>query len=79
MFGQLLKESGIGFKLCNIAFPSTTWTASDGLFVTSSIPDSRLWRSVDLSVLVGMPSAVARDQGTGPRGNDSVSSRSTSC
>ena len=86
-FGSLLKTcstsssnvSGIGLKLCSIAFPSMIWTASDGLSVIGLMPDSRICRSFDLSVLVGMPSAVARDQGTGPRGNDNVNLRSRSC
>ena len=34
---------------------------------------------MDLSVLVDMPVLVTRDHGTGPRGNESFSSRSASC
>ena len=37
------------------------------LSVTSSLPNSKLCRSVGLSVLVDMPAVVARDHGTGHR------------
>ena len=46
--------------------------------VTCSLPNSKLCRGVDLSVLVDMPAVVTRDHGTGPRGYESFSSRSAS-
>ena len=76
-YGSLLKtcsahslsESGISFKLWSFAVLSVQHeqtTESDGL-VTSSLPNSKLCRSVGLSVLVDMPAVVARDHGTGHR------------
>ena len=76
-YGSLLKtcsansssESGISFKLWSFAVLSVQHgqTESDGLSVTSSLPNSKLCRGVDLSVLVDMPAVVARDHGTGHR------------
>ena len=76
-YGSLLKtcsahslsESGISFKLWSFAALSVQHgqTESDGLSVTSSLPNSKLCSGVDLSVLVDMPAVVARDHGTGHR------------
>ena len=40
---------------------------SDGISVSSSLPNSKLCSGVDLSVLADMPAIVARDHGTGHR------------
>ena len=52
---------------------------SDGLSVTSSLPNSKLCTGEDLPVLLDMPAVVARDHGIGPRGYERFSLRSTSC
>ena len=71
-YGSLLKtcsaisssEIGIGFKLMSFAVLSVQHEQSqrsDGLPVTSSLPNSKLCGGVDLSVLLDMPAVVARD------------------
>ena len=47
--------------------------------VTCSLPNSKLCRGVDVSVLVDMPAVITRDHGAGSREYESFSSRSASC
>ena len=69
-------ESGIGFKLWSFA---VLHEQSQMVYYYMSLPNSKLCRGVDLSVLVDMPAVVTRENGTGPRGYESFSSRSASC
>ena len=64
------KVSGITVKLCRMALSSMILTASDGRSIDGSMWDSKLWRRFDFSVFVGTPSALAKDHGIGPKGND---------
>ena len=47
--------------------------------VTGSTLASKLCNNFALSILTGMPSAVARGKGTGPRGYESVTCKSMLC
>ena len=67
-------ESVLNFGALQFYITRVRWS-----IVTYSLPNSKLCRGVDLSVLVDMPAVIARDHGTGPRGYESFSSRSASC
>ena len=58
--------------LCSTALPSKLFAALHGQSIVGSMCDYKKCRSFDLSVLVGMPSAVDSDHGTVPRPNSSV-------
>ena len=67
-------ESVLNFGALQFYMNRVKWA-----IVTCSLPNSKLCRGVDLSVLVDMPAIVTRDHGTGPRGCESFNSRSASC
>ena len=71
--------TGKAILLCSMALPSKLCAALHGQSNVGSISDCKQCRSLDLSVLVEILSAVDSDHGTGPRRNDSVNSRSTLC
>ena len=64
-------------KFCSMTLSSMICAALDGLSRAGSMCDSKKCRSLELTVLVGMPLGVDSYHGTGPRGNDNTNSRST--
>ena len=54
---------------CSMALPSKFFAALHGQSIVGSMCDYTKCRSLDLSVLVGMPSEVVSDHGTVPRPN----------
>ena len=46
--------------------PSTKHTASNGIVSTGEVPASTRYKSFDLTVFAGVPSALTKDQGMGP-------------
>ena len=74
-----LKVTGKAIMLCSMAFPSKLCAALHGQPYVGSMCDCKPCRSLDLSVLVEILSAVDSDHGTGHRRNSSVNSRSTLC
>ena len=69
-----LKVTGKAVELCSMALSSKLWAALHGQYIVDSMCICKKCRSLDLSVLMGMPSWVVSDHGTGPRRNDSVNS-----
>ena len=53
-----MKVTGIAVKLCSMEVPSMICAALDGRSIDDSMCDSKKCRSLDLSVLVGMPSGI---------------------
>ena len=62
-----------------MALPAKICAALHGRSIVGSKCDSKKLSSLDLSVLVGMPSGIERDHRTDLRGNGNVNSRSTLC
>ena len=74
-----LKVTGKTIMLCSMALPSKLFAALHGQSNVGSMCDCKSCRSLNLSVLVEIPSGVDSNHGTGPRRNGSVNSRSTLC
>ena len=74
-----LKVTGKTTMLCSMTLPSTLCAALHCQSNVGSMYDCKPCRSLDLSVLVGIPSGVDSDHGTGPKKNCRVNSRSTLC
>ena len=73
------KVTRIDVKLCSMALSSMLCAPLDGRSIVSSICNSKKCRSLDVSVLVSMPSGIDSCHRTGPRATDNVNSRSTLC
>ena len=65
--------------LCSMALRFNSCAALHSQSNVGSMCYCKPCRSLDLSVLAGIPSGVESDHGTGPRGKDSVNSRLTLC
>ena len=65
--------------LCSMALPSNLCIALHSQSNVDSVCYCKLFRSFDLSVLVGILSGVDSDTGTGHKRNGSVNSRSILC
>ena len=74
-----LKVTGKAIMLCSKALPSKLCAALHGQSNVCPMCDCKPCRSLDLSVLVGMPSGVDSDHGTDSRRYGSVNSKSTLC
>ena len=74
-----LKVTGKAIMLCVTALTSKLCAALHSQSNVGSMCDCKPCRSLDLAVLVEILSGVDSDHGTGPRRNQSVNLRSTTC
>ena len=74
-----LKVTSKANKLCSMALPLKLCAALHGQAYVDSMCDCKTCRSLDLSLLGEILSGVDSGNGTGPRRNRSVNSRSTLC